>query len=184
MEIYGYARKAKAGEKIENQINKLMDFGLNIENIFKERRSSLDGERPELADCLQKISQNDTLVVTQIDRIAKNISHLNQIKNTLESKNANFISIDQAIDTRNSYNIDFFSMVTIFSEFDMDVRVERQIEGMIKAKSNGVRFGRKPVDKNSITKVIELIKEGDSVGQISLKLGLGRSTIYRLIKNK
>ena len=182
MEVYGYARDAKSGESLEKQVHKLMDFGLQIEKIYKERRSSLDGNRPELADCLQKLTYNDILVVTRIDRLARNILHLNQIKITLESKNAHFIVLDQGIDTRYDSNIDFFNMLTIYYEFEMDVRVERQIEGIIKAKNNGVRFGRKPVEKKSISKIIALAEEGESVGQISLKTGLGRSTVYRLIK--
>ena len=184
MEIYGYARHAKSGQNLEVQVNKLMDFGISITKIYKERRSSLDGERPELADCLQKISKSDVLVVTRIDRLAKNISHLNQIKNTLETEGADLIVLDQGIDTRFHSKLDFFTILSIFNEFDMDVRVERQIEGIIKAKNNGGQFGRKPIDEKIKSKIINLVKEGRSVGYVSLKLGLGRSTIYRLIKNQ
>ena len=79
-------------------------------------------------------------------------------------------------------NLDLFSMITIFSEFEMDLRLERQLEGIQKAKESGVRFGRKPIDNRVIQNVKKLFLDGMSVGQISIKLALGRSTIYRLLK--
>ena len=182
MEIFGYAREGRSGQNLKTQIHKLMDSGINIRKIYKERRSSLDGERPELAECLQKLSQGDVLVVTKIDRLAKNILHLNQIKTSLESKNCDLIAIDQGIDTSIDSKFGFFNLISVFSEFDMDIRVERQIEGIIKAKNNGVKFGRKPIETNIIKKILNLVDEGESVGQVSLKFGVGRSTIYRLLK--
>ena len=184
MEIYGYARDAKSGQSLDIQIQKLMDSGINIRKIFKDRRSGLDGERPELAECLQKMSKGDILVVTKIDRLARNILHLNQIKNTLESKNCDLIILDQGIDTSLDSKFGFFNLISVFNEFDMDIRVERQIEGIIKAKNNGVKFGRKPVETNIVRKILNLVEEGESVGQLSLKFGIGRSTIYRLLQNE
>jgi DNA invertase Pin-like site-specific DNA recombinase len=73
-------------------------------------------------------------------------------------------------------------MITLFSEFEMDLRLERQLIGVQKAKENGVKFGRKPIDNTVIQNVKKLFLEGLSVGQISLKLALGKSTIYRLLK--
>ena len=73
-------------------------------------------------------------------------------------------------------------MITVFSEFEMNLRLERQLEGIQKAKESGVRFGRKPIDNGVIQNVKKLFLDGMSVGQISIKLALGRSTIYRLLK--
>ena len=73
-------------------------------------------------------------------------------------------------------------LMTAFCEFDMEVRVEWQLEGILRAKQNGVKFGRKPVGQNTVSQIQEMYNNGESVGQISVKLALGRSTIYRLIK--
>ena len=64
----------------------------------------------------------------------------------------------------------------------MDLRLERQLIGIKKAKDNGVKFGRKPIDNKIAKYVKKLFNEGLSVGQISLKLAIGKSTVYRLLK--
>ena len=181
MNIVGYARKGHSRESIESQIDSLLDYGLKIDSIFKERRSGLDGERPVLSDCINSLNSRDKLVVTRLSHIAKSISHLVQIKNTLEEKDVSLIIISQGL-ISSSKDLDFYSMITLFSEFEMDLRLERQLIGVQKAKENGVKFGRKPIDNTVIQNVKKLFLEGLSVGQISLKLALGKSTIYRLLK--
>jgi DNA invertase Pin-like site-specific DNA recombinase len=181
MNFVGYARKSHSRETIESQIDTLLDYGLKIDSIFKERRSSLDEDRPVLSDCINSLNSSDKLVVTRLSQIANSISHLVQIKNTLEQKDVSLIIISQGLNS-SSKNLDFYSMITLFSEFEMDLRLERQLIGVQKAKENGVKFGRKPIDNKVIQTVKRLFLEGTSVGQISLKLALGKSTVYRLLK--
>ena len=181
MNYFGYARKGYSRETIDSQINSLMDYGLKIDEIYKERRSSLDGERPVLSECINSLNTNDYLVVTSLNQIAKSINHLVQIKNALEERNASLIVLKQGLNTTFK-NLDFYSVVTLFSEFEMDLRLERQLIGIKKAKDNGVKFGRKPIDTKIAIYVRKLFNEGLSVGQISLKLAIGKSTVYRLLK--
>ena len=181
MNYFGYARKGYSRETIDSQINSLMDYGLKIDEIYKERRSSLDGERPVLSECINSLNTNDYLVVTSLNQIAKSINHLVQIKNALEERNASLIVLKQGLNTTFK-NLDFYSIVTLFSEFEMDLRLERQLIGIKKAKDNGVKFGRKPIDNKIAKYVKKLFNEGLSVGQISLKLAIGKSTVYRLLK--
>ena len=182
MNLVGYAREGKSRETLDAQITSLMDHGLKLDNIFKERRSYLDGERPALSECINSLEPRDTLVVTSLNQIAKSITHLTQLKSSLEEIEVGFIVINQGIDTSKKQNLDLFSIITVFSEFEMDLRLERQLEGIQKAKDSGVRFGRKPIDNRVIQNVKKLFLDGMSVGQISIKLALGRSTIYRLLK--
>ena len=182
MNLVGYAREGKSRETLDAQITSLMDHGLKLDNIFKERRSYLDGERPALSECINSLEPRDTLVVTSLNQIAKSITHLTQLKSSLEEIEVGFIVINQGIDTSKKLNLDLFSIITVFSEFEMDLRLERQLEGIQKAKNSGVRFGRKPIDNKVIQNVKKLFLDGMSVGQISIKLALGRSTIYRLLK--
>ena len=181
MDFVGYARKGHSRETIESQIDNLLDYGLKIGSIFKERRSCLDGDRPVLSDCINSLNSNDNLVVTRLSQIAKSISHLVQIKNTLEEKNVSLIIISQGLNS-SSKDLDFYSMITLFAEFEMDLRLERQLIGVQKAKKSGVKFGRKPIDNKVIQTIKRLFVEGMSVGQISLKLAVGKSTVYRLLK--
>ena len=182
MKLLGYARYGKSAESLEEQINILMDYGIEISDIFQERRSGLDGTRPVLSECLKELQDGDKLVVTRLNQLANSFNHLSQIKNNLEEKNAHLLVIKQGIDTAINNKIDIFVLMTAFCEFDMEVRVERQLEGILRAKQNGVKFGRKPVGQNTVSQIQEMYNNGESVGQISVKLALGRSTIYRLIK--
>ena len=181
MKLIGYAREGRSSETLEQQVHCLMDYGLNIENIFKERRSSIDGNRPALSECIKSLEANDKLVITRLNQLARSIKHLEDIKNFLEVKNVDLIAIKQDLNTSNK-KMDFYNMVSLISEFEMDLRLERQLIGIQKAKNNGVKFGRKPIDDKVVKKIKKLFTEGMSIAQISLTLALGKSTIYRLLK--
>ena len=183
MKLIGYAREGRSSETLEQQVHCLMDYGLNIENIFKERRSSIDGNRPALSECIKSLEANDKLVITRLNQLARSIRHLEDIKNFLEVKNVDLIAIKQDLNTSNK-KMDFYNMVSLISEFEMDLRLERQLIGIQKAKNNGVKFGRKPIDDKVVKRIKKLFTEGMSIAQISLTLALGKSTIYRLLKNK
>ena len=181
MNLIGYVREGRSSETLEQQVHCLMDYGLNIENIFKERRSSIDGNRPALSECIKSLEANDKLVITRLNQLARSIRHLEDIKNFLEVKNVDLIVIKQDLNTANK-KMDFYNMVSLISEFEMDLRLERQLIGIQKAKNNGVKFGRKPIDDKVVKKIKQLFTEGMSIAQISLTLALGKSTIYRLLK--
>ena len=181
MKLIGYAREGRSSETLEQQVHCLMDYGLNIENIFKERRSSIDGNRPALSECIKSLEANDKLVITRLNQLARSIRHLEDIKNFLEVKNVDLIAIKQDLNTSNK-KMDFYNIVSLISEFEMDLRLERQLIGIQKAKNNGVKFGRKPIDDKVVKKIKQLFTEGMSIAQISLTLALGKSTIYRLLK--
>ena len=95
MKLIGYAREGRSSETLEQQVHCLMDYGLNIENIFKERRSSIDGNRPALSECIKSLEANDKLVITRLNQLARSIRHLEDIKNFLEVKNVDLIAIKQ-----------------------------------------------------------------------------------------
>ncbi len=181
MKLIGYAREGRTSETLEQQVHCLMDYGLNIENIFKERRSSIDGNRPALSECIKSLEANDKLVITRLNQLARSIRHLEDIKNFLEFKDVDLIAIKQDLNTSNK-KMEFYNIVSLISEFEMDLRLERQLIGIQKAKNKGVKFGRKPIDDKVVKKIKQLFTEGMSIAQISLTLALGKSTIYRLLK--
>ena len=184
MNFVGYARKGHSRESIESQIDSLLDYGLKIDSIFKERRSGLDGERPVLSDCINSLNSRDKLVVTRLSHIAKSISHLVQIKNTLEEKDVSLIIISQGL-ISSSKDLDFYSMITLFSEFEMDLRLERQLIGVQKAKENGVKFGRKrKYDDFQVAEVMKKKSEGEGLGTIAKSLGMTRSMVQRIVRQQ
>ena len=166
MKLIGYAREGRSSETLEQQVHCLMDYGLNIENIFKERRSNIDGNRPALTECIKSLEDNGKLVITRLNQLARSIRHLEDIKNFLEVKNVDLIAIKQDLNTSNK-KMDFYNMVSLISEFEMDLRLERQLIGIQKAKNNGVKFGRKPIDDKVVKKIKQLFTEGMSIAPVS-----------------
>ena len=91
MPLIGYARVSSTGQKLEVQIEKLKKAG--CQKIFQEKISGVDQKRPALKECLNYLREDDTLVVTKLDRLARSNIHLNQIVSDLE-KVWSFHSLD------------------------------------------------------------------------------------------
>ena len=136
----GYARVSSVGQNLDTQLSKLSEYG--CDKIYKEKISGLEQNRPELISCLDYVRAGDTIVVTRLDRVARSALHLGQIVDLLESKDVNFVVIDQNIDTKSPQGKLMFHMLASFAEFEQSLRKERQIDGIKQAKINGVKFGR------------------------------------------
>ena len=111
--------------------------------------------RGELQSILTFIHPGDTLVVTRIDRLARDIGDLQNIVRTLETKGASLQATDQPIDTSTAAGKCFLSMLGVFAEFETNIRKERQLAGIAKAKAAGVYAGvgrPKAVDVEQIRK--------------------------------
>src|SRR5580704_7698990 len=100
--------------------------------------------RPGLAAILDFIREGDTLVVTRIDRLARSIADLQDIVRTLKARGAALRATEQPIDTSTAAGKCFLDMLGVFAEFETNLRRERQLEGIAKAKAAGVYKGRAP----------------------------------------
>ena len=100
--------------------------------------------RTELQTLLDFIRKGDTVVVTRIDRLARSIGDLAAIVREIESKGAALKATEQPIDTSTAAGKAFLGMLGVFAEFETNIRKERQLEGIAKAKAEGVYKGRKP----------------------------------------
>ncbi len=134
----------------------------------------------ELKDCLEFVSEGDELVITRVDRLARSILDLQLIIKELEKKGATLSATEQPISTKDATSKCFLDMLSVFSEFETNLRKERQMEGIAKAKEKGVYKGRKPtVD---VEKIRELAKQGLQKTAIAKELGIGRATVYRALE--
>src|SRR4051794_16924973 len=100
--------------------------------------------RPWLQTLIDFARKGDTIVVTRIDRLARSITDLAAIVRTLEHKGVALRATDQPIDTATAAGRCFLQMLGVFAEFETAIRKERQMEGIAKAKAEGVYKGRKP----------------------------------------
>jgi DNA invertase Pin-like site-specific DNA recombinase len=120
------------------------------------------------------------LLVTRVDRLARSIGDLQDIVRTLKAKGASLRATQQPIDTSTAAGKCFLDMLGVFAEFETNLRRERQLEGIAKAKAAGVYKGRKSTI--NLAEVARLKKEGVGATEISRRLGIGRASVYRILE--
>lgn len=138
--------------------------------------------RNELETLLAFLRESDSLVVTRIDRLARSLMDLQQIAQLLKEKGVSLIATEQHVDTSTSAGKCFFDMLGVFAEFETNLRKERQMEGIAKAKAAGKYRGRKKTISEK--KVLELHAAGLGGTKIAEKLGISRASVYRYLQNK
>ena len=175
----GYARVSSTDQDLSIQIETLEKNG--CEKIFQEKVSGTSTQgRNELKDCLEFVREGDELVITRVDRLARSILDLQIIIKDLEKKGATLSATEQPISTKDATSKCFLDMLSVFSEFETNLRKERQMEGIAKAKEKGIYKGRKPtVD---VKKIRELASQGLQKTAIAKELGIGRATVYRALE--
>jgi DNA invertase Pin-like site-specific DNA recombinase len=177
----GYARVSTTGQDTSLQIAALRAAGCGVVREEKASGTTTAG-RTELATVLDFLRPGDALVVTRIDRLARSIGDLQTIVRTIKAKGASLECTEQPINTGTAAGKAFLDMLGVFAEFETNLRRERQLEGIAKAKSEGVYTGRKP----SIP--VEEVKRlaGDGIGgtEIAKRLNISRASVYRLLESK
>jgi len=178
MKKYGYARVSSIGQDLTIQIDSLTNAGCEVIRQEKVSGTSING-RQELNTLLEFLREGDELIVTRIDRLARSVRDLQNIVYDLNERGVTLSATEQPINTRTSAGKCFLDMLSVFSEFETNLRRERQSEGIAKAKAKGVYKGRKPsVD---VEKVKELWDSGMGATKIAKELGIGRASVYRVL---
>ena len=177
---YGYARVSTSDQDLTIQIDALKEVGCETIRQEKISGTSIQG-RDELNILLEFLREGDELVITRIDRLARSIRDLQNIVYDLDKKGVTLSATEQPIDTSTSAGKCFLDMLGVFGEFETNLRKERQMEGIAKAKEKGVYKGRKPsVD---VEKVKELKESGMGASAIAKEMGIGRASVYRALEN-
>jgi DNA invertase Pin-like site-specific DNA recombinase len=183
MPTVGYARVSSTGQDLTIQLERLKAAG--CEKIVQEKRSGVDAGRPELKRCLEYLREGDTLLVTKIDRLARSTFDLYRIVSLLAEKGVAFkVTDDPTIDTTNRTGKLVMGILALIAEFENDIRRERQMDGIAKAKKRGVKFGRKlMLTTERVAEIQTLRKSGATVPEIMRHTGLKKASIYRALKH-
>jgi DNA invertase Pin-like site-specific DNA recombinase len=180
MATYGYARVSTTHQDLETQVEKLAKAGCTIVREEKMSGTTREG-RAELGTLLQFLRSGDILMVTKVDRLARSVGDLQEIVKVIKAKGAALKATDQPIDTSTAAGKCFLDMLGVFAEFETNLRRERQMEGIARAKARGVYEGRKPSINSE--EVRRLAGQGVGATDIARRLGIGRASVYRLLKN-
>jgi DNA invertase Pin-like site-specific DNA recombinase len=176
---FAYARVSSAGQSLEGQIERLRKEGCDL--IFEEKKSGVSRNgREELRRMLAVLRPGDQVVVTRLDRLGRSILDLAAIAEEIKQAGASLRVIEQAVDTSTSAGRAFFGMLSTFAQFENDIRRERQMEGIARAKAAGRYRGRKrQIDSD---KVRQLREAGHRPAEIAKQMGITRQSVYNALR--
>jgi DNA invertase Pin-like site-specific DNA recombinase len=177
----GYARTSTIDQLagLEAQLRDLKAAG--CDEIFQEHASAVK-QRDGLDKALAFVREDDTLIVTKLDRLARSVPDLYRIVDILNEKKVNLQIITMGIDTGTAAGKVMLTMMGAFAEFEREIMLERQKEGIAKAKENGKYGGRKPLPTEIVYTVETYLETGVSKVWIAKKMGIGEATVYRIAK--
>jgi len=180
MSTYGYARVSTDEQDLEIQVEALQAAGCEIIRSEKVSASTRDG-RNELATLMEFLREGDTLVVTRVDRLARSIKDLQDLIYDLRDRGVTLKATEQPIDTSTAAGKAFLDMLGVFAEFETNLRRERQMEGIAKAKAKGVYKGRRQtIDRQEVQRLRE---QGVGATEIAKRLKVGRASVYRILSD-
>jgi DNA invertase Pin-like site-specific DNA recombinase len=179
MTIFAYCRVSTTDQDTGIQIEALLKAYPNAVVRQEKKSGTTTLNRDMLSICLEMIGEGDKLVVWKLDRLARNVNDLTNIVETLESKGASLEILDQRIDTGTASGKAFLQMLGVFAEFETNLRKERQLAGITKAKKERPEAyqGRKTTTDGDEVKA--LLEKGIKPVEVAKKLGISRATVYR-----
>jgi DNA invertase Pin-like site-specific DNA recombinase len=174
----GYARVSSTGQNEAAQLALLTRNG--AEEMFVEKVSGTSREgRQKLAEAIHYARKGDVLIITRLDRLARSVIDLHAITQELDAKGVGLVVTEQSIDTTTPTGRLMFNMLAAIAEFETDLRKERQLEGIAKAKEEG-RYKGRPVTVDS--KAIKAaLAAGDKPVAVAKRFNVARSTVYRVM---
>lgn len=177
--VVGYARVSSVGQSLDVQRAKLA----GCDRLFEETRSGTTDARPQLKACLDWLREDDTLVVTLLDRLARSTLHLCQIAETLREKGVALRVLDQSIDTSDATGRLLFNMLGAIGQFEAELRAERQMDGIARARARGVAFGRKKrLAPQQIAELRQARADGALIRELMARHGLSKASVYRYLE--
>jgi len=181
--LVGYARTSTAEQEagLEAQRRDLEAAGCT--KLFAERVSSV-AKRAQLEAALEFVRAGDALVVTRLDRLARSVADLLATVARLQAKGVRLRVLQMGgaeLDTGTPTGKLMLTMLGAIAEFERGLMLERQREGIAKAKAEGKYRGRVPTARRQAEDVRRLKAEGVRPVEIARRLGIGRASVYRIL---
>jgi len=181
--ILGYARTSTLEQQagLEAQLRDLKAHG--CERIFSEQVSSV-AERAKLEEAIDFARDADVLVVKSLTRLCRSVPHLVQIAERLARKGVALRILDMDIDTGTAQGKMLLFVCAAISQFEREIMLERQREGIAKAASEGKYKGRKPTARAKADEIMRLTAEGMTREAVAAQLGIGVASVYRILAER
>ena len=180
----GYARTSTV-EQVAGLDAQLRDLAAaGCEKIFSEQLSSVDATRSQLEQALAFVREGDVFVVTKIDRLARSTKDLLNLAEILKGKGVALSILAPAMDTASPMGQFIFVMFGALAELERQVMLERQREGVQRAKAEGKYKGRSPTARACTANVVSLRAQGLGNAAIAAQLGISRMSVWRILNEK
>lgn len=180
MTVYGYARVSTRKQDLSAQVDELKQAGATV--IYQERYTGTTAKRPQFDKLMNKVVAGDTVIVTKLDRLARNTEDALKIAKDLRSRHV-------ILDIRNLGRMDdnaqgnlIFTIFSAFAQFERDLIVARTEEGKEWARKHKANYREgRPLDYDydRIKFAYDLRKRGYTISEITKNTGISKTTLYR-----
>lgn len=183
--LIGYARvsTARQGESLKTQRQALLDSGCDPEHIYADSISGTKWSRPELDKALKLMRKDDTLVVTRLDRLGRNVRETILTIADLGDRGMNVRVLEPSLDTAQPTQKVVITIMSALAEWDRDLLIARTREGVAHARAEGRVAGPKPkLSPEQLHMARKAVASGESVASVARSLGVSRQTVYRTLE--
>jgi DNA invertase Pin-like site-specific DNA recombinase len=180
--LIGYARTSTAKQNggLVAQLELLKQAGVDPDNVFQEQVSSVQ-DRAQLEAAIKSLRKGDMLVVTKLDRLARSLENAILLEHKICERGAGLKVLDPSIDTSQPIGRLLFNMIGAIAQFEREIMLERQREGIARAKAQGKYKGRSRTARARSTEVFGLMLQGKGPAEVARLTGISRASVYRII---
>lgn len=181
--VIGYIRVSTSDQNEARQVEALKKE--NCEKFYIDKCSGKNLQRPEFKKMMDFIREGDTLIISEYSRLARSTSDLLSIVNTLNSKGVQLISLKEKLDTTTAQGKLMLTMFAALSEFERELILERQREGIAIAKEQGKYKGRQPIpydEKSFLIECSRWLRKEQTATETMRRLNMKPNRFYRLVK--
>jgi len=182
MKTVGYVRVSSKDQNEDRQLETMKQY--SVDRVFHEKLSGKNMERPELKKALEYSREGDKFIVAELSRLGRSVTDLHKIVDELTEKGVTFCSVKENIDLSTPTGKLMFGLLAVLAQYERELLLERQYEGILIAKRDGKYKGRQPVKKPAnFDKVIKLVTDGEITAVEGMKrTGLKKSVFYQFYK--
>ena len=180
--IFGYTRVSTNNQNLEAQIVALEDYG--VDRIFQEKESGLNTNRPILEDVIDRLREDDTLVIYDLSRLGRSFYQVMKLIDDFAKNNIGLVSIKENLDITTPMGRTMIRIMASFNQLQVELQNEKIRDGIANAKANGKILGRKPIPKSTIRMIRALYNQGFTNQEIADEVGVSKRSVNRYKKTK
>ncbi len=181
--LLGLARTSTLEQEAGLEAQKRTLLAAGVEKLFVEQTSSV-GPRPALEAAIDWSREGDVLAVTELSRLARSVPDFCRIQSRLAAKGVELRVLNMGLDSSTPTGKLMLNVLASVAQFEREMMLERQREGVAKAKGEGKYKGRKPTARAKADEIRALAAQGLSMGAIAAQLGIGKGSVHRVLNTK